>query len=82
MTQPIKSDPVTLLALGSRMGLQGFEATTAKAAGESEAQPVISPKPSATVNRGRQNADADAASLMALAKSARLQCVADETGAL
>ncbi|WP_056063146.1 hypothetical protein [Sphingomonas sp. Leaf230] len=29
MTQPVKSDPVTLLALGNRMGLQGF-ATTEK----------------------------------------------------
>lgn len=82
MTQPIKSDPVTLLALGSRMGLQGFEATTAKAACGSEEQPVISPKPSVAANRGRLNADADAASVMKLAKSARLQCVADQTGAL
>jgi hypothetical protein len=27
VTQPVKSDPVTLLALGSRMGLQGFATT-------------------------------------------------------
>ena len=81
MTQPIKSDPVTLLALGSRMGLQGFQPGPAKAASESAKQSAPSPKPSAA-NPGRLNADADASTVMAFAKSARLQCVADETGAL
>ena len=80
MTQPIKSDPVTLLALGSRMGLQGFQAGPAKLAIAPATEPTAAPKPAATADRGRVNAGA--ASVMALAKSARLQCVADETGAL
>ncbi len=79
MTQPVKSDPVTLLALGSRMGLQGFGAMPAMAAIEPATEPTAASKPAATANLGR--VDAGAASVMALAKSARLQCVADETGA-
>jgi hypothetical protein len=78
VTQPVKSDAVTLIALGSRMGLQGFEATPVKAASKPEAQPTATPKPTATANCDR----AEASTVMALAKSARLRCVADETGAL
>lgn len=78
MTQPIKSDTVTLLALGSRMGLRGFEAAPAKGTDDSKAQPVATPKPASAANCDR----ADAATVMALAKSARLRCAADETGAL
>lgn len=77
MTQTIKSDAVTLLVLGSRMGLQGFEGRPAKVASEADAQPATIPKPSTAANRDRSNAS----TVMALAKSARLQCVADE-GAL
>lgn len=82
MTQPIKSDPVTLLALGSRMGLQGFQPRPAKAASEPAKVSAPSPKPSAVADPGRLNADADASTVMALAKSARLQCVSNEAGAL
>ena len=78
MTQPIKSDAVTLLALGSRMGLQGFKARPVKGTDDSKAQPVAIPKPASAANCDR----ADAATVMALAKSARLQCIADGTGAL
>jgi hypothetical protein len=81
VTQSVKSDPVALLALGSRMGLQGFEATPEKATSKTERPPVSSAKPEAVANRGRLSADADVATVIALAKSARLQCVADETGA-
>lgn len=78
MTQPVKSDPVTLLALCSRIGLQGFESKPATTASEPNIQPVASPKPLAIANRS----NSDASTVMALAKSARLQCVADETGAV
>ncbi|MEG3169914.1 hypothetical protein U1737_17115 [Sphingomonas sp. LB3N6] len=77
MTQPIKSDAVTLLALGSQMGLQGFEGTPAKAASEPDTQPTATPKPTAAANSDH----ADASTVMALAKSARLQCVSDDAGA-
>lgn len=80
MTQSIKTDAATLLALGSRMGLQGFGATpakTAKAASEPKMQPADDSRPTAAANRDR----ADSSTVMTLAKSARLQCVADETGA-
>jgi hypothetical protein len=77
VTQTIKSDAVTLLTLGSQMGLQGFERRPAKVASEAEAQPTSTSKPSNAANRGRS----DASTVMALAKSARLQCVAGE-GAL
>lgn len=78
MTQPIKNDPVTLLALGSRMGLQGFQPGHAKAASEPATQSAPSPKPSAVANGSRS----DASTVMALAKSARLQCVSSDAGAL
>lgn len=73
MSQTIKSASATLLALGSRMGLQGFEAAPAKGTDDSKARPVAIPKPKAAANSDR----ADAATVMALAKSARLQCIAD-----
>lgn len=78
MTQPIKADPVTLLALGSRMGLQSFKSTPAPATPEPEKQRVASLKPSAVANGSRS----DASTVMTLAKSARLQCVSDDAGAL
>lgn len=78
MTQPVKSDPVTLLTLGSRMRLQGFKATPVTASPEPEKQPVAFPIPSAVATGSRS----DASTVMALAKSARLQCVSSETGAL
>ena len=78
MTKPIKSDPVTLLALGSRMGLQGFEGAPGKAASEPDTQPTATPKPTAAANSDR----ADASTVMALAKYARLQCVSDDAGVL
>jgi hypothetical protein len=77
VTQTIKSDADTLLALGSQMGLQGFEATRGKVVNAAVEQSAIVPKPSTAANRDRS----DASTIMALAKSARLQCVADE-GAL
>lgn len=77
MTQTIKSDAVTLLALGCQMGLKGFEATRGKFAGEPETPPSVIQKPPAAANRDHT----DASTVMALAKSARLQCVADK-GAL
>ena len=51
MTQPIKSDALTLLALGSQMGLQGFEATRGKFASEPETPPSVTQKPPAAANR-------------------------------
>jgi hypothetical protein len=78
VTQPSKSDPVTLLALGNRMGLQGFQPGPAKAASEPAKQPAPSRKPSAVANGSRS----DASTVMALAKSARLQCVSNDAGAL
>ncbi len=77
MTQTIKSDAVTLLALGSQMGLQGFEATRLEFASEPETPPSLTQKPLAAANRDHT----DSSTILALAKSARLQCVADK-GAL
>jgi len=78
VTQQIKTDPATLLALGGSLGLQGF----------AEALPVVQgrhQKRAASTKEGAAAAEASAtskaASAIALAKSARLQCVADETGA-
>ena len=74
----MKTDPATLLALGGSLGLQGF----------AEALPVVlrqHQKRAAFTKEGAASAEASAtakaASAIALAKSARLQCVADETGA-
>ncbi len=78
MTQTIKSDAVTLLALGAQMGLRDFEATCAKVVNAAVAQPATIPKPSTAANRDH----ADASTVMVLAKSARLQCVSDDAGAL
>jgi hypothetical protein len=82
VTQQIKSDPVTLLALGSRMGLQGFQPESAKATSEPAKRPSPSLKPPAVANPARLNTNVDASTVMAFARSARLRCVADETGAL
>lgn len=78
MTQQMKTDPATLLALGGSLGLQGF----------AEALPVVQrqhQKRAAFTKEGAAAAEASAtskaSSAMALAKSARLQCVADEAGA-
>ena len=78
MTQKPKTDPVALLALGGSLGLQGFDVAPAAATGQ--------PRPEATPaarNVGAPTASqiSNASAVMALAKAARLQCVADETGA-
>lgn len=78
MTQPVKSDLVTLLALGSRMGLQGFRGAPAKAESELNTQPTAAPKPTAAATSDH----ADASTVMALAQSARLQCVSNDAGVL
>ncbi|WP_380786847.1 hypothetical protein [Sphingomonas sp. R86521] len=82
MTKPVKSDPVALLALGNRMGLQGFEAPSLSAANEPRKQPIASAKHPATATRDQINATVDVSAILTLAKAARLQCVADEAGAL
>jgi hypothetical protein len=78
VTKPIESDPAALLMLGSQMGLQGFEATPAKAASKPDTQTAGTPKPTPAANLDH----AGASSVMTLAKSARLQCVSDDAGLL
>ena len=78
MTQKPKTDPVALLALGGSLGLQGFDALPAVATGQhrQEATPAAR-----NVAAAPASPTSDASALMALAKAARLQCVADEIGA-
>lgn len=78
MTQKTKADPATLLALANSLGLQGFDVPPAAATG----QPRQEATPAArNVVAAAASPIGKASAVMALAKAARLQCVADETGA-
>jgi hypothetical protein len=78
VTQKTKADPATLLALGSSLGLQGFNAPPAAATGQRRQQAAPAARNTAAA---AASPICNAAAVMALAKAARLQCVADETGA-
>jgi len=78
VTQKTKADPATLLALGNSLGLQGFDVPPADAT----RQPPQGATPAArNVAAATASPICNASAVMALAKAARLQCVADETGA-
>lgn len=78
MTQKTKADPATLLALGSSLGLHGFDVPPAVATGQPRQEATPAAK---NVAAAAASPICNAAAVLALAKAARLQCVADETGA-
>ena len=78
MTHKAKTDPATLLALGGSLGLQGFDGAPAAAKGQHLKQPAATKESAASA---KAPAPSNASSAIALAKHARLLCVADEAGA-
>ena len=78
MTQKTKADPATLLALGNSLGLQGFDVPPAAATGQPRQEATLAAR---NVASAAAPPICNASAVMALAKAARLQCVADETGA-
>jgi hypothetical protein len=75
----MKTDPATLLALGRSLGLQGFAGALPGVQGQHRKQPPAFSKEGTAP--AEASATSKASSAMALAKSARLQCVANEAGA-
>jgi len=78
VTQQMKTDPATLLALGGSLGLQGFAEALPVIHGQHQQQAAFAKEGAAPAEA---SATSKAASAIALARSARLQCVADEAGA-